>query len=91
MIRDKNGTILNELAIGNTHSVKDLIMCCDFCEAETKYPMGDEQSKMMCNWTFGHRGSIESFQPTCQVQAPQVKHACPDSLCQAKLLIWTRS
>jgi hypothetical protein len=63
---------------------------CDFCEAvieETRVNECDGKT----GWSYAQRGRMLPFTPICELTPPEVKHSCPNSLCQARLLVWSRS
>lgn len=64
---------------------------CNYCEEvvdEEKMRSGEARG-----WTYGTQGVVIPTGPVCFVGTPTdgVKHACPKALCQAKLLVWSRS
>ena len=64
------------------------IIACDFCAIradETEVKLGKFR------WAFGNRGERIPFGVSCRREPPEVKHACSDEVCQAKLLAWARS
>jgi hypothetical protein len=61
---------------------------CDFCNAG-----GIELKKHeeLLQWRGGEQGKIFVIIPCSGFFQAPIKHACPDTLCQARLLVWTRS
>lgn len=59
---------------------------CDFCETRTT---NDNYNKVGSGWTFGQRGYV--IPTSVCVLERELKHGCPNPLCQAKLLVWARS
>lgn len=63
---------------------------CNFCGAFIK----DENVKTTseaAKWSLGVRGKIYPIVPYSGYNQEIVKCSCPEQLCQAKLLVWTRS
>lgn len=61
---------------------------CDFCNAGG---INLKATTELYQWNGGEQGKIFSLLPVSGYFIPVQKHACPDTLCQAKLLVWARS
>ena len=69
------------------------VITCNYCEEEIlEKTMLNGEAK---GWTYGTQGTVIPTGPVCFLGYPYpsygVKHACPKPLCQAKLLVWTKS
>jgi len=64
------------------------IVNCDYCDAGGMKI--DDYDKLL-EWTYGKQGEIFPMTSVSGCFRSTIKHSCPKSLCQAKLLVWTRS
>lgn len=68
--------------------IADKIVYCDFCNAEVSEQ--DCYANKKGNWSVGQQGFVSYFGLSGCV-THKVKHACPNEICQAKLLAWSHS
>lgn len=61
---------------------------CDFCHTETC--LAEDYEKLR-NWEGGRQGELFPLIPYSGCVYPVILHSCPNPICKAKLLIWTRS
>ena len=61
---------------------------CDFCGGDGVLK---EDYKNLMMWQGGNRGKKFPLIPTSGFITEEVKHSCPNEVCQAKLFVWTRS
>jgi len=67
------------------------MIVCDFCDAELPEPSVTEFTTG--GWSYALQGSVVPMGRVCYVGVPEdkMKHSCGRELCQARLLVWSRS